>query len=36
MTDAETDINQAHREKMAKIKAVKDKIYAPRPRKKGS
>ena len=35
MTDAETDINQAHREKMAKIKAVKDKIYASKTKEKG-
>ena len=35
MTDTETDINQAHREKMAKIKAVKDKIYASKTKEKG-
>lgn len=35
MTDAETDINQAHREKMAKIKVVKDKIYASKTKEKG-
>ncbi len=35
MTDAEADINQAHREKMAKIKAVKDKIYASKTKEKG-
>ncbi|MDH3658541.1 MAG: cob(I)yrinic acid a,c-diamide adenosyltransferase [Alphaproteobacteria bacterium] len=35
MTNAETDINQAHREKMAKIKAVKDKIYASKTKEKG-
>jgi cob(I)alamin adenosyltransferase len=31
----ETDINQAHREKMAKIKAVKDRIYASKTIEKG-
>ncbi len=35
MTSTETDINQAHREKMAKIKAVKDKIYASKTKEKG-
>ena len=35
MTSADTDINQAHREKMAKIKAVKDKIYASKTKEKG-
>ena len=35
MTTAETDINQAHREKMARIKAVKDKIYASKTKEKG-
>jgi len=35
MASAETDINQAHREKMAKIKAVKDKIYASKTKEKG-
>ena len=35
MTEADTDINQAHREKMAKIKAVKDKIYASKTKEKG-
>ncbi len=35
MTTAETDINQAHREKMAKIKAVKDRIYASKTKEKG-
>ncbi len=35
MTAAETDINQAHREKMAKIKAVKDRIYASKTKEKG-
>lgn len=35
MTDPDTDINQAHREKMAKIKAVKDRIYASKTKEKG-
>jgi cob(I)alamin adenosyltransferase len=35
MTAAETDINQAHREKMARIKAVKDRIYASKTKEKG-
>ena len=35
MTIADTDINQAHREKMAKIKAVKDRIYASKTKEKG-
>ena len=35
MTSAETDINQAHREKMAKVKAAKDKIYASKTKEKG-
>ena len=35
MTSADTDINQAHREKMAKIKAVKDRIYASKTKEKG-
>lgn len=35
MTTAETDINDAHREKMAKIKAVKDRIYASKTKEKG-
>jgi cob(I)alamin adenosyltransferase len=35
MTDTETDINQAHREKMAKVKAAKDKIYASKTKEKG-
>ena len=35
MTGAETEINQAHREKMAKVKAVKDKIYASKTKEKG-
>ncbi len=35
MTTADTDINDAHREKMAKIKAVKDRIYASKTKEKG-
>ena len=35
MTTEQTDINQAHREKMARIKAVKDRIYASKTREKG-
>ncbi|MGH1481779.1 MAG: cob(I)yrinic acid a,c-diamide adenosyltransferase [Geminicoccales bacterium] len=35
MTDTDTDINQAHREKMAKVKAAKDKIYASKTKEKG-
>jgi cob(I)alamin adenosyltransferase len=35
MTTPETDLNQAHREKMAKIKAVKDRIYASKTKEKG-
>jgi len=35
MTDNDTDINQAHREKMAKVKAAKDKIYASKTKEKG-
>ncbi len=35
MTSTDSDINQAHREKMAKIKAVKDKIYASKTKEKG-
>ncbi|MGI9420480.1 MAG: cob(I)yrinic acid a,c-diamide adenosyltransferase [Geminicoccaceae bacterium] len=35
MSAAETDVNQAHREKMAKIKAVKDRIYASKTKEKG-
>ena len=34
LTD-EIDVNQAHREKMAKIKAVKDRIYASKTKEKG-
>jgi cob(I)alamin adenosyltransferase len=35
MTASEAEINQAHREKMAKIKAVKDRIYASKTIEKG-
>jgi cob(I)alamin adenosyltransferase len=35
MTMTETEINQAHREKMAKIKAVKDRLYASKTKEKG-
>lgn len=35
MTTEQSDINQAHREKMARIKAVKDKIYASKTKEKG-
>ncbi len=35
MTTEQTDVNQAHREKMARIKAVKDKIYASKTKEKG-
>jgi cob(I)alamin adenosyltransferase len=35
MTTSEVEINQAHREKMAKIKAVKDRIYASKTQEKG-
>jgi cob(I)alamin adenosyltransferase len=31
----EAEINQAHREKMAKVKAVKDRIYASKTKEKG-
>ncbi|NJO38704.1 MAG: cob(I)yrinic acid a,c-diamide adenosyltransferase [Rhizobiales bacterium] len=34
-TASDTDINQAHREKMARIKAVKDRIYASKTKEKG-
>lgn len=34
-TTSEAEINQAHREKMAKIKAVKDRIYASKTQEKG-
>ena len=35
MTTTEAEIEQAHREKMAKIKAVKDRIYASKTQEKG-
>ncbi len=35
MSSTDSDVNQAHREKMAKIKAVKDKIYASKTKEKG-
>jgi len=35
MTTSEADLDQAHREKMAKIKAVKDRIYASKTIEKG-
>jgi cob(I)alamin adenosyltransferase len=35
MAMTETDINQAHHEKMAKIKAVKDRLYASKTKEKG-
>jgi cob(I)alamin adenosyltransferase len=35
MTTTEAEINQTHREKMAKIKAVKDRIYASKTLEKG-
>ena len=35
MAMSEADVNQAHREKMAKIKAVKDKLYASKTIEKG-
>ena len=35
MAMTETEIDQAHREKMAKIKAVKDRIYASKTLEKG-
>jgi cob(I)alamin adenosyltransferase len=35
MTTTEADLDQAHREKMAKIKAVKDRIYALKTIEKG-
>jgi cob(I)alamin adenosyltransferase len=35
MTAEQTDINQAHREKMARIKAAKDKLYASKTKEKG-
>jgi cob(I)alamin adenosyltransferase len=35
MATTEADVNQAHREKMARIKAVKDRIYASKTIEKG-
>jgi cob(I)alamin adenosyltransferase len=35
MAPTESDVNQAHREKMARIKAVKDRIYASKTKEKG-
>jgi len=35
MAISESEINQAHREKMARIKAVKDRIYASKTQEKG-
>jgi cob(I)alamin adenosyltransferase len=35
MTTTEADLDQAHREKMARIKAVKDRIYASKTIEKG-
>ena len=35
MAAEENEVNQAHREKMAKIKAVKDRIYASKTKEKG-
>jgi cob(I)alamin adenosyltransferase len=35
MAMTEADVNEAHREKMAKIKAVKDRIYASKTIEKG-
>ena len=35
MVTTETEINQAHREKMARIKAAKDRIYASKTIEKG-
>ncbi len=35
MTTTEAEVNEAHREKMARIKAVKDRIYASKTREKG-
>jgi len=31
----ETDVNQAHRDKMAKVKAAKDRLYASKTKEKG-
>jgi cob(I)alamin adenosyltransferase len=35
MTASEAEINQAHREKMAKVKAAKDRLYASKTLEKG-
>src|ERR687897_2461400 len=35
MATTEAEINEAHRQKMAKIKAVKDRIYASKTEEKG-
>ena len=35
MAATEAEVNQAHREKMARIKAVKDRIYASKTIEKG-
>jgi cob(I)alamin adenosyltransferase len=35
MTTTEAEINQAHREKMAKVKAAKDRLYASKTLEKG-
>ena len=35
MTTTEAEVNQAHREKMARIKAVKDRLYASKTIEKG-
>src|SRR5918994_2010709 len=35
MTTTEADLDQAHQEKMARIKAVKDRIYASKTIEKG-
>ncbi len=35
MTSGEVEINEAHRAKMARIKAAKDRIYASKTREKG-
>jgi len=35
MTTTEAEINQAHREKMAKVKAAKDRLYASKTIEKG-
>ena len=35
MATTEAEVNQAHREKMARIKAVKDRLYASKTIEKG-